>query len=49
LRLVEIRVAGLRLERPIVAAYHRDKRVTKPMKRLLELVRRQARFLDPSA
>ena len=42
-RLIEIAIAGVRLVRPIEAAYHRDKRVTPAMKRLMELVRRAAR------
>jgi hypothetical protein len=32
----------MRLVRPIEAAYHRDKRVTPAMKRIMELVRRAA-------
>jgi DNA-binding transcriptional LysR family regulator len=40
-RLVELRVAGLSLVRPISAAYHRDKRVTPAMKELMRLVRGQ--------
>jgi DNA-binding transcriptional LysR family regulator len=42
-RLVEIAIVGLRLVRPIEAAYHRDKRVTPAMKTVMELVRRAAR------
>jgi DNA-binding transcriptional LysR family regulator len=42
-RLVEIAIRGMRLVRPIEAAYHRDKRVTPAMKRVMELVRRAAR------
>ena len=42
-RLIEIAVAGIRLVRPIEAAYHRDKRVTPAMKKVMELVRRAAR------
>jgi DNA-binding transcriptional LysR family regulator len=41
-RLVEIAISGMRLVRPIEAAYHRDKRVTPAMKRIMELVRRAA-------
>ena len=42
-RLVEIAIRGMKLVRPIEAAYHRDKRVTPAMTRLMELVRRAAR------
>jgi DNA-binding transcriptional LysR family regulator len=42
-RLVELAIRGLRLVRPIEAAYHRDKRVTPAMRKLMELVRRAAR------
>lgn len=39
-RLVELRVQGLRVVRPITAAYHRDKRVAPAMKKLIELTRK---------
>ena len=39
-RLVIVRVEGLRLVRPIIAAYHRDKRVSPAMQQLIELLRR---------
>jgi DNA-binding transcriptional LysR family regulator len=42
-RLVEIAIVGVRLVRPIEAAYHRDKRITPAMKKIMELVRRAAR------
>ncbi len=38
--LVELRVPGARLVRPIAAAHHRDKRVTLAMKKFTELMRR---------
>lgn len=41
-RLVTIRIEGLRLVRPITAAYHRDKRVTPAMQQLIALLRRHA-------
>ncbi len=41
-RLVEISVPGLRLMRPITAAYHRDKHVSAAMRQLIDLARRQA-------
>lgn len=41
-RIVELRVPGLRLVRPITAAYHRDKRVTPAMQQLIELIRKHA-------
>lgn len=40
--LVEVRAAGLRLVRPIAAAYHRDKHVSAAMRLLIDLARRQA-------
>jgi DNA-binding transcriptional LysR family regulator len=42
-RLVELAVEGLRLVRPITAAYHRDKRVTPAMKQLIDLTKKHAR------
>jgi DNA-binding transcriptional LysR family regulator len=39
-RLVVLRVEGLRLVRPIIAAYHRDKRVSPAMQQLMTLLRR---------
>ncbi len=39
-RLVAVRVEGLRLVRPITAAYHRDKRVSPAMQQLITLLRR---------
>jgi DNA-binding transcriptional LysR family regulator len=42
-RLVELAIEGLRLVRPITAAYHRDKRVTPAMKQLIDLTKRHAR------
>ena len=42
-RLVTLRVDGLRLQRPITAAYHRDKRVTPAMKQMITLLKRHAR------
>jgi len=41
-RLVTVRVEGLRLVRPITAAYHRDKRVSPAMQQLIALLRRHA-------
>ncbi len=41
-RLVSIRVEGLRLVRPITAAYHRDKRVSPAMQQLITLLRRHS-------
>ncbi len=41
-RLVAIHVPGLRLVRPITAAYHRDKRVSPAMQQLITLLRRHA-------
>jgi LysR family transcriptional regulator, transcriptional activator of the cysJI operon len=41
-RLVTIRIEGLRLVRPIAAAYHRDKRVSPAMQQLITLLRRHA-------
>ena len=41
-RLVELRIDGLRLVRPIMAAYHRDKRVSPAMQQLIALIRRHA-------
>jgi len=41
-RLVVMRVEGLRLVRPITAAYHRDKRVSPAMQQLIGLLRRHA-------
>ena len=41
-RLVTVRIEGLRLIRPITAAYHRDKRVSPAMQRLITLLRRHA-------
>lgn len=40
--VVEISAPGLRLVRPITAAYHRDKHVTAAMRYLIEVARRQA-------
>ncbi len=40
--LVEVSVPGLRLVRPITAAYHRDKHVSAAMRQLIDLARRQA-------
>ncbi len=42
-RLVELHVKGLRLVRPIIAAYHRDKRVTPAMRQLIVLIRKHAK------
>lgn len=41
-RLVSVRIEGLRLVRPITAAYHRDKRVSPAMQQLMTLLRRHA-------
>jgi DNA-binding transcriptional LysR family regulator len=41
-RLVAVRIEGLRLVRPITAAYHRDKRVSPAMQQLITLLRRHA-------
>ena len=41
-RLAVLRVEGLRLVRPITAAYHRDKRVSPAMQQLIALLRRHA-------
>jgi DNA-binding transcriptional LysR family regulator len=41
-RVAIVRVEGLRLVRPIVAAYHRDKRVSPAMQQLITLLRRHA-------
>lgn len=41
-RLVAIRIEGLRLMRPITAAYHRDKRLSPAMQQLITLLRRHA-------
>jgi DNA-binding transcriptional LysR family regulator len=41
-RLTTVRIEGLRLVRPITAAYHRDKRVSPAMQQLISLVRRHA-------
>jgi DNA-binding transcriptional LysR family regulator len=41
-RLAIVRVEGLRLVRPITAAYHRDKRVSPAMQQLITLLRRHA-------
>lgn len=38
-RLVEIEVEGLAIRRPIFAIHHRDKRITRAMRELVELVR----------
>jgi len=40
--LVEVNVPGLRMVRPITAAYHRDKHVSAAMRQLIDLARRQA-------
>jgi DNA-binding transcriptional LysR family regulator len=42
-RLVELAIDGLRLVRPITAAYHRDKRVTPAMSQLIDLTKTHAR------
>lgn len=41
-RLAVVRIEGLRLVRPITAAYHRDKRVSPAMQQLITLLRRHA-------
>lgn len=41
-RLVTVRIEGLRLVRPITAAYHRDKRVSPAIQQLITLLRRHA-------
>jgi DNA-binding transcriptional LysR family regulator len=41
-RLAVVRIAGLRLVRPITAAYHRDKRITPAMQQLITLLRRHS-------
>lgn len=41
-RLVALRIDGMRLVRPITAAYHRDKRVSPAMQQLIGLLRRHA-------
>ena len=41
-RLVVVRIEGMRLVRPITAAYHRDKRVSPAMQQLMTLLRRHA-------
>ena len=41
-RLVPVRIEGLRLVRPIIAAYHRDKRVSPAIQQLITLLRRHA-------
>ena len=41
-RLVALRVDGLRLVRPLTAAYHRDKRVSRAMQQLIALLRKHA-------
>jgi DNA-binding transcriptional LysR family regulator len=41
-RLMTVRIEGLRLLRPITAAYHRDKRVSPAMQQLITLLRRHA-------
>lgn len=41
-RLAIVRIEGLRLVRPITAAYHRDKRVSPAMQQLIALLRRHA-------
>lgn len=40
--LVEVILSGLRMIRPITAAYHRDKHVSAAMRQLIDLARRQA-------
>jgi DNA-binding transcriptional LysR family regulator len=47
-RLTTVRVDGLRLVRPITAAYHRDKRVSPAMQQLIRLLRRHAHPARPS-
>lgn len=41
-RLAVVRIDGLRLVRPITAAYHRDKRVSPAMQQLITLLRKHA-------
>jgi DNA-binding transcriptional LysR family regulator len=41
-RLVTVRIEGVRLIRPITAAYHRDKRVSPAMQQLITLLRRHS-------
>lgn len=41
-RVIAVRIEGMRLVRPITAAYHRDKRVSPAMQQLIALVRRYA-------
>jgi len=41
-RLIALRIEGLRLIRPITAAYHRDKRLSPAMQQLITLLRRHA-------
>jgi DNA-binding transcriptional LysR family regulator len=41
-KLIAMNIAGLRLVRPITAAYHRDKHVSAAMRQLIDLARRQA-------
>jgi DNA-binding transcriptional LysR family regulator len=41
-RVVIVRIEGVRLVRPITAAYHRDKRVSPAMQKLIVLLRRHA-------
>lgn len=40
--LAEVSLPGLRMVRPITAAYHRDKHVSASMRQLIDLARRQA-------
>lgn len=47
-RLVIVRIEGLRLVRPITAAYHRDKQVSPAMQQLITLLRRHAHPLRAS-
>jgi len=46
-QLVALRVEGLRIVRPITAAYHRDKRVSPAMQQLIGLLRRHAQRTRP--
>jgi DNA-binding transcriptional LysR family regulator len=41
-RLATVRIEGIRLVRPITAAYHRDKRVSPAIQQLIALLRRHA-------
>jgi DNA-binding transcriptional LysR family regulator len=41
-RIFEVAVEGVRIVRPITAAYHRDKRLTPTMQRVIELARTHA-------